>query len=139
MAKQKSRRIGLTIEEIEQGGVAEETCYEKVKKLIATYDDKKPVGIEELMETVRGFCGEYENQFPKESIGYPDGSPRKMHLIRGVTTFKFIAPYKIKDQDRVDWGWETIRDLSNRLEEMTGGNVSFEIDVPFKYRVLPPR
>lgn len=133
MAKPKSQKIEMTIED-ERKSFEEDSAYKTVKSFLNAYANKQTVNFEKFMESVEELCEDYENQFPKESDGYPEGSSRKMHIIRGVMTFKFIAPYKIKDQDRVEWGWETLHDLSERLEEMTGGNISLEVEYPFKYR-----
>lgn len=135
MASHTGRKKGVTLKDIDLTGVApDETFYKTVKALLEANDSGQTINYGDFIEAVKGFLGEYEHMFPLESLNYPEGSPKKKHIMRVLTTYSFVSPPKIKDQDRVEWGWKNLGAFTKRIEEMTGGDINIEVDIPYTIR-----
>lgn len=117
-----------------EGDGSPQTFYRAVKALLEAQKRGEPVQISMMLEAVEGLVAEYENIFPMESLNYREGDARRISIIRQLTSFKFIAPPKLKDQDKVEWGYKALKDFMSKVEDLTQGNITLEVEIPPKYR-----
>ena len=117
-----------------EGMEPQNSYYKVVKALLEAQKKGTAIHIATLLDAVEGLVEEHETLFPQETQNYEPGQAQKVAIIRQLTSFKFIAPPKLKDQDRVEWGYAALKDFMTKVEDLTQGNVILEVEIPPRYR-----